>query len=34
MTIKTAEVLFNKLINQYGLKEGWFDEDWHIKMLA
>ena len=31
MTIKTAEALFNKLIKQYGLKEGWFDEDWHIK---
>ena len=31
MTIKTADALYNKLIKQYGMKEGWFDEDWHIK---
>lgn len=31
MTIKRANVLYKKLIRQYGLKEGWFDEDWHIK---
>ena len=31
MTIKIAEALFKKLLIQYGMKEGWFDEDWHIK---
>ena len=31
MTIKKANALYNKLIKQYGMKEGWFDEDWHIK---
>ena len=31
MTIKRANVLYKKLLIQYGLKEGWFDEDWHIK---
>lgn len=31
MTIKKADALYKKLIKQYGMKEGWFDEDWHIK---
>ena len=31
MTIKSANTVYNKLIRQYGMKEGWFDEDWHIK---
>ena len=31
MTIEKANVLYEKLLRQYGLKEGWFDEDWHIK---
>ena len=31
MPIKIAAALYNKLIKQYGMKEGWFDEGWHIK---
>ena len=31
MKIKIADALYNKLIKQYGMKEGWFDEGWHIK---
>ena len=31
MTIKRANALYKKLIRQYGMKEGWFNEDWHIK---
>ena len=31
MTIKRANCLYKKLLRQYGMKEGWFDEDWHIK---
>lgn len=31
MKIKIADALFKKLIKQYGMKEGWFDEGWHIK---
>lgn len=31
MTIKRANALYNRLIRQYGMKEGWFDEDWKIK---
>ena len=31
MTIKRANVLYKKLIKQYGFQEGWFDEGWHIK---
>ena len=31
MTIKRANVLYKKLLRQYGMKEGWFDEGCHIK---
>ena len=31
MKIKIADALYKKLIKQYGLQEGWFDEGWHIK---
>ena len=31
MTIERANVLYKKLLRQYGMKEGWFDEDCHIK---
>ena len=31
MTIKRANALYKKLLRQYGMKEGWFNEDWHIK---
>ena len=31
MTIKSANALYKKLIRQYGMKEGWFNEGWHIK---
>ena len=31
MTVESAIALYNKLIRQYGIKEGWFDEGWHIK---
>ena len=32
MTIKSANDLYNRLIRQYGMKESWFNEGWHIKM--
>lgn len=31
MTIKRANVLYKKLLRQYGMKEDWFDEGWRIK---
>ena len=31
MTIKSANDLYNRLIRQYGMKESWFNEGWHIK---
>ena len=31
MDLIDAQKLYNKLISQYGMKAGWFAEDWHIR---